>query len=125
METSALFVAIADWAIGFGETNLKDRPGLWHKRTAKVGGIGPLDVRLNPHTKETDGVPPFTFKLSMDDYFPGLIGLVDARGGVLVRSHVDGEDEDGLIAHFKAQTSARSAGVEIDSEAPSTQGTSP
>jgi hypothetical protein len=116
---SALFAAIAEWAMGFGETDLNKRPGLWYRRTQKVGNLGPIDVRLNPHPHEVEGVPPMTFKLSMDDYFPGLIGLVDPSGGILMRSREDGEDEAGLIAHFEAQTSARSAGVELDSEAPS------
>lgn len=103
MEVSALYEAVMDWAMSFGEENIVATPGLWHRRTEKIGGLGPIDVRINAQRETVEHVPPFAIKLSMDDYFPGLIGIIGPTGGALMQSRVDGEDEDGLIAHFKSQ----------------------
>mgnify|MGYP001194471397 CR=1 FL=1 len=75
MEVNALYAAIIDWAMNSGAKNIASTPGLWHRKTEKVGGLGPIDVRINPHDETVDHVPPFAIKLSMDDYFPGLIGI--------------------------------------------------
>ena len=104
MECTELWAAIMAWAAGTGAKDISKLPGLWHHKTEKRGALGPIDVRLNPHTQEVDGVPPFHVKLSMDEYFPGFIGLVGPKGGTLLHSRAPGEDEAGLVAHFKEQT---------------------
>jgi hypothetical protein len=102
---SALYAAVMDWAMTFGETDIGKQPGLWHRRTEKVGALGPLDVRINAHQETIDNVPPFNVRIGMDDYFPGLIALIGPFDGIVMRSPHDHENEDGLIAHFKAQPS--------------------
>lgn len=101
---SELWAAIMSWAASTGDKDIGKQPGLWHRKTEKRGALGPIDVRINPHTKEVDGVPPMNAKLGMDGYFPGIIGIVGPDGGVMMRSQTDGENEDGLVAHFKEQT---------------------
>jgi hypothetical protein len=107
---SALWAAVMGWASSFGEGDISQRPGLWHRKTKKVGALGPIDVRINPHKEEVDGIPQFGATLSMDDYFPGLIALVGPNFGFIMHSRVDGEDEAGLIAHFKAQAAEKANG---------------
>ena len=106
MRVTELYAAVAEWACTFGDTDISKQPGLWYRKTQKIGSIGPLDVRINPHKETIDGVPPFNAKISMDAYFPGLIGIIGPCDGMLMRSPVDGEDEAGMIAHFKANTAA-------------------
>lgn len=103
-EQSELWAAVMSWAASSGAKNIGDHPGLWHRRTEKRGVLGPLDVRINPHLEEIEGVPPMHAKLGMDDYFPGLIGIVGPNGGMLISSRQEGENEAGLVAHFKEQT---------------------
>lgn len=102
--SSEMWAAVMSWAVSTGARDIAKTPGLWHGKTEKRGAIGPLDVRINPHKETIDGVPPFNVKIGMDDYFPGIIALVGPDGGVVVRSHVEGEDEAGIVAHFIEQT---------------------
>ena len=102
-----LYVAVTDWALSQGAKNLRSTPGLWHRQTEKRGVLGPLDVRINAHAETIDAVPPYHIMIGMDEYFPGLIALINPVGGCMMHSRVEGEDEDGLIAHFKAQTPAK------------------
>lgn len=104
MQQSELWAAVMSWAVASGATDIAKYPGLWHRKTEQRGALGPLDVRINPHVEEIDGVPPFNVKIGMDNMFPGLIALVGPDGGVIMRSPVDGEDEAGLVAHFVEQT---------------------
>lgn len=99
-----LWAAVISWAASSGDTDIGKAPGLWHRRTEKRGPIGPIDVRINPHTETIDGVPPMNVRLGMDGYFPGLIGIIGPDGGMLMHSPVEGEDEAGMIAHFTEQT---------------------
>lgn len=101
---SELWASIMSWAVSTGAKDIGNQPGLWHRKTEKRGSLGPIDVRINPHDEEIDGVPPFNVKLGMDDYFPGIIGIVGPDGGVLMNSPNEGENEGGLVAHFKEQT---------------------
>lgn len=100
---SELYCAICDWALSQGAKDLRQSPGVWHGKTQKGRVLGPLDVRVNPHDKTIDHIPPFHIQVGMDDYFPGIIALLNPVGGTLLGSRVDGEDEAGLIAHFKEQ----------------------
>jgi hypothetical protein len=101
---SELWAAVMSWAVASGAKDIAKLPGVWHRKTEKRGALGPIDVRINPHLTEIEGIPPFNVKLGMDDYFPGIIGLIGPDGGVLMSSRVEGEDEAGLVAHFKEQT---------------------
>ena len=103
MELSELYSTVIEWAQSTGAEKINELPGVWHRKTQKVGELGPLDVRINAHKETIDGIPPFGMSIGMDDYFPGLIALLQPNGGALIGSPVDGEDEAGLIAHFKAQ----------------------
>lgn len=103
MKVTALYAAVVEWATSAGAKDIGNLPGVWHGRTRKIERMGPIDVRINGHLEEIDGIPPGTIKLGMDDYFPGIIGLVWSDGGTLISSPVEGENEEGLIAHFKAQ----------------------
>jgi len=103
-EYSALWAAVMSWAVGLGETDITTQPGVWHRRTKQIGSFGPLDVRINPHKEEIESIPQFYVRISMDDYFPGLIALIGPNEGIVMNSHQDGENEDGLINHFREQT---------------------
>lgn len=102
MQITELFAAVTEWAIATGDRDISKRPGLWHRKTEKIGNIGPLDVRINPHDETIDAVPPFNIRIGMDDKFPGLIALIGPTDGIVMASPIEGEDEAGLIAHFKA-----------------------
>jgi hypothetical protein len=108
-EISELYAAVAAWATSIGAEKLNLLPGVWHRKTEKAGNIGPLDVRINAHTEEIEGIPPFSIRVGMDDYLPGTIALIGPTGGVILGSHERGEDEAGLIAHFKAQTKEKAS----------------
>lgn len=104
--TSELWSAVLGWAASTGAKNIKQTPGLWYGQTKDDGLIGPLDVRINPHEQEIEGIPTLGCRIGMDDRFPGFIALVGPDGGTLVLSPYPFEDEDGLIKHFRKQTPA-------------------
>jgi hypothetical protein len=101
---SELYFAVTNWALSQGAVDLSKKPGLWRGKTQKIGPLGPLDVRINPHKQAIDKVPPYHVLITMDDYFPGLIALLNPYGGTIMHSRAPGEDEAGLIAHFETQT---------------------
>lgn len=101
---SELWAAVISWAVSTGAKDIAKQPGVWHGKTEQRGAIGPLDVRINPHTDTIAGIPPFNAQIGMDDYFPGLIALVGPDGGMVMHSPVEGEGEAGIIAHFVEQT---------------------
>lgn len=103
MPTSELWAAVMAWAVSTGARDIGKQPGLWHRRTAALNGLGPLDVRINPHDRVIEGVPPFNVKIGMDGHFPGIIAVLGPDGGLVMASPVEGEDEVGLVEHFKAQ----------------------
>jgi hypothetical protein len=103
MKIPELYKAVMDWVIATGAQNLNATPGLWKRRTERCNGIGPFDVKLNPHHAEIDGVPPYSVAVGMDDYFPGIIALVGPTGGVVIPSPRENENEAGLIKHFAEQ----------------------
>lgn len=100
---SALYCVVTEWAIARGALNLAATPGLWHARTEKIGDIGPFDVRINAHKETIDAIPPYYISIGMDEMFPGIVAVINPFEGTMMHSQVPGEDEDGLIAHFKAQ----------------------
>lgn len=99
---SELFSAIADWAISRGAVNLSEEPGLWKGSTKPAAGIGPFEVCVNAHSEIIEAVPPMHAVISCG-WLP--IAIVNPFGGEIMASHQDGEDEAGLIAHFKANAS--------------------
>lgn len=101
---SELYCAVTAWALSQGAKDLSKTPGLWHRKTEKHGVLGPLDVRINAHKETIDAVPFGHIMIGMDEYFPGMIALINPVDGVLLGSPRKGEDEAGLIEHFKAQT---------------------
>lgn len=103
---SELWASVMSWAVSTGAKDINKLPGLWHHKTEARDGVGPIDVRINAHSNDVDGLPPFHVKLGMDGYFPGIIGIFGPHGGALISSPIEGENENGLIAHFKAQTPA-------------------
>lgn len=100
---SALYLAIVNWAVATGARDVGKRDCLWERHTREAASLGPLRVRLNPMGRVIEGVPPFSFALTDDDHFPGLVGVVGPADGLLLASPRPGEDEAGLIAHFDAQ----------------------
>lgn len=102
-----LWTEIGLWIASTGVENLAAHPGIWHGKTERLGAIGPLDVRINPHTEVIDNIPPFNIRIGMDDYFPGIIGIIGPDGGMLISSPKPGEDETGLIEHFRNQPSRK------------------
>lgn len=109
MIINELWGEIMKWMASSGEEDVAQNPGLWYKKTVALNGIGPLDVRLNPHREEIDNIPSFHIRITVDDRFPGIIGIFGPQGGTIVSSRTDGEDENGLIEHFRNQPSLREA----------------
>ena len=102
-QLSELFASVIAWASSLGAKNISALPGVWSSRTTEVNGIGPLDVRINGHDRTIDGVPPFNAFIGINNMFPGVIAIVGPAGGSIMMSGIPGENEDGLVAHFKAQ----------------------
>lgn len=98
--TSILYAAIAQWAVSQGAHNIS---GMWRGETKPDAGMPAITVEINGYDHVVDGIPPLGAKLSIPDRFPGIIGLIEPRGGALLHSTIEGEDEAGLIALFKRQ----------------------
>ena len=104
MQLSELYSTVIAWAQSTGAKDIHELPSVWHRKTEKLGNVGPLDVRINAHKDEREGIPPYGMSIGMDEYFPGLIALLQPTGGVIIPSPKPDENEAGLIEHFKAQT---------------------
>lgn len=102
MQINELFDAIMTWAASSGVENINQLTGCWHGKTEKIGKLGPFDVKINGHNDEREGVPPFHALIEMPEFFPGVIAIVGPNGGSMFASREPGEDEDGLIEHFRA-----------------------
>jgi hypothetical protein len=101
---SELYFAVIDWVIEQGVAPLHTFPGVWHGQTQAIDdSLGVLDVRINAHREEIDGIPAFAMAIGKDDKFPGLIAMLQPLGGVIIASPVPGEDEAGLLHHFRSQ----------------------
>lgn len=102
-QLSALFDAIIEWAVSKGAKNINELDGCWTGKTEKDDVFPQITVTFNGHETEVDGVPPISARLTLEDYFPGIIGVIGPFDGFLLGSPVKGENEDGLIRHFKEQ----------------------
>lgn len=101
---SELYFAVVDWVLAQGVPPLHTFPGIWYGQTSVVDDdLGVLDVRINAHREEIDGIPGFAMTIGKDDYFPGLIAMLQPLGGVIIASPTPGEDEAGLLHHFRSQ----------------------
>jgi hypothetical protein len=101
---SELYFAVIDWVMAQGVPPLHTFPGVWHGQTIDIGdALGVLDVRINAHREEIDAIPAFAMAIGKDDKFPGLIAMLQPLGGVILASPTPGEDEAGLLHHFKSQ----------------------
>jgi hypothetical protein len=75
-----VFSLFADWAVKGGHTSLSERPGLFSAT------FGDFTVKLNPHSEETENVPPYTLAI---EYLGWPAGLIDPYGGVLAAGKED------------------------------------
>lgn len=93
---SELTVSVFEWAIKHGGDGAHARPGCWVGRTQPAGVYGSLDVKINPHMEECDGISPATARITSDEAI--RVCFCNPYGGVL-----GGFNEEDLIDHFKSQ----------------------
>lgn len=92
----ALFLAIADWAKTQGILSTPVDQ-IWHGETLPMNGLGPFTVKMNRSGETIGSLPMFHASVSANDW---PVAIVNPLGGI-VNSYIG---EDGLIAHFAAQT---------------------
>jgi hypothetical protein len=102
---SELAVAIAEWGIRTGATDLHLHPGVWSGEADPLDDYGTLEVKVNAHSDTIDNIPPFNFVVVPKDNPLAFVVMVNPYGGSMIGGYQGLEDR--LIEHFNSLASGR------------------
>lgn len=94
---SELWAEIVAWMGRIHPTPLK---GVY-TGTTEAAGLGPFKVTLNAQNVESDDLGPFDALIENEGEWP--LCVVGPAGGGVICSPNEGENEAGLIEHFRSQ----------------------
>jgi len=105
MAISELWATTMSWAVACGARDLADKPGLWTRTTTRTPDLCPIEVSVNASDEYREAIPPQGVRLRRAGDALGTLAILDPYGknGLILNSLVANENEDGLIAHLKAQ----------------------